>query len=114
MFCMSTILWACKCLPSSIADRYNNSSFIGEFKVLKIHTKDMDEEGYVLVDVQTTKAYKGLPIMKLRMAYENSCRTNLSIGDVYLAYLNRASNGEYYMSSCTRKFVPALYTNYFL
>lgn len=101
-------LSACDCVPTSLAESYNNNLIVAKITILKTHDNDPAKRIYK-ADVKFDKIFKGVPngstltVSGLTgLSPENllgdACEVGLQKGDKYLIFLK---NTEEIISTCT-------------
>lgn len=105
----SASVFACSCAwtGSSTTDRYLISDFVGEVQVAKLANIQTSRRIYV-AELKGIRIYKGELPASIRVAgtasgenYSASCEVSLKENEKYLLYLNKNSDGEYYLNTCS-------------
>lgn len=107
LFSASALACSCAWTGSSTTDRYLISDFVGEVQIAKLENIQTLRRTY-LAELKGIRIYKGELPASIRVAgtasgenYSASCEVSLKENEKYLLYLNKNSEGEFYLNTCS-------------
>lgn len=107
LFSASAFACSCAWTGSSTTERYLISDFVGEVQVAKLENNQASRRIYI-AELKGIQIYKGELPASINVAgtasgenYSASCEVSLKENEKYLLYLNKNSDGEYYLNTCS-------------
>lgn len=105
-------LFACQCVPENFEKKYLSADFVAVITIKEtfgnnMYNHDGNQMNIYKAKINIEKIYKGIPIWELNVfgtttyASSGACEKLVKPNEKYLVLLNKNSNGEYYVSSCS-------------
>lgn len=106
IFIISIGTYACVCDQPSITEKYSQSDFVANIKIIKIYKNKGSKELYK-VDIQIRDLYKGEKLKSIYVAGRSdgrmgsSCAIFIPENIELIAYARKNKNGEYIIGMCS-------------
>lgn len=105
-------IFACKCVSENFEKKYLYADFVAVVTIQEtfgnsLSNRNGNQMNIYKAKINVEKVYKGIPISELNIfgtttyASSGACEKLVKPNEKYLVLLNKNSNGEYYVSSCS-------------
>lgn len=105
-------IFGCSCIYENFENKYLYADFVAVITIKETfgnskYNRDGNQMNIYKAKVKIDQLYKGNPVFELNIfgtttyAYSGACEKLVKPNEKYLVLLNKNSNGEYYISSCS-------------